>query len=391
MKHKVLFFAVFMTAMMAKAFAYDFSAVAPSGQTLYYDIVSGHAEVVNKASQNHIYGGYFGGNWISGDLIIPDTVYYNNFPLAVKVIQSAAFRNQSALHSVVIPNTVTSIGIDAFHSCSGLSSLTIPLSVTTIENSAFYGFSSSCTVVYTGSVAQWCNITFSNEHSNPLWYSHKLIISGVEITDLVIPEGVTEIKQNTFVNYSQLKLVTIPSTVTAIGYNAFYNCYKLQPVTIPTTVTSIGVNAFYNVPMLLGINSSFGARCINGYIENGLYYTNSSKTTFVGASPYLDSIIIPNTVTTIVSKALYGYDHIRYLSIPSSVTNIGTSAFQNVPIIYYYGTAIGRPWGARAINAYEENGFYYTSGAKDTIVYVNANLTNIVIVTEARLLQPLNA
>ena len=156
---RVIIFAFLMMGIAFSSRAYDFSAVAPSGQTLYFDINAGHAEVVNKGSQNHIYGGYFGGNWISGDLIIPDTVYYNNFPLAVKVIQSAAFRNQSALHSVVIPNTVTSIGIDAFHSCSGLSSLTIPLSVTTIENSAFYGFSSSCTVVYTGSVAQWCNIT----------------------------------------------------------------------------------------------------------------------------------------------------------------------------------------------------------------------------------------
>ncbi len=381
MKHRLLFFAVMLVALSVpqNAQAYDFSAVAPSGQRLYFDINGGHAELVNIISQNHTYNLYMNSIWVSGNLIIPDTVYYNNYPLAVTVIQSVAFRNQHTLLSVVIPNTVTQIGIDAFNGCTGMITLTLPSSITTIDNSAFYDFSGACSVIYTGSVAQWCNINFSNLYSNPVYSTHRLIIGGVDVEELVIPTGVTQIKQYAFYNCTGLKSLSLPSTLTTIGTEAFRGCYKLQPVTVPSSVISIGSNAFYDVPMIFGANNTYGARCRNGYVENGLYYTSSGKTYFVGASPYLDSITIPNAVSSIVSKALYGYDHLKYLSVPSTVRTIGASAFQDVPMVYYYGNASGRPWGARAINAYEENGLYYTSSTKDTVVYADANLTSAVL------------
>lgn len=379
MKNKLLLLFVTLMVLAQSTKAYDFSAVAPSGQTLYFDINDGHAEVVNISSQNHAYNSSLFDSWITGDLIIPDTVYFNNIPFIVSVIQSNAFRWQSGLRSIVIPSTVTVIGSDAFSDCSNIVS-----------------------VIYSGSVSQWCSITFQNNTANPLYYAHRLNIGGTEIQEIAIPEGVTEIKQYAFYYWTELKSVTIPSTVTTIGSHAFHGCYKLQPVTVPSTVTSIGVNAFCDIPMIIGANNSYGARCLNGYVENGLYFTDSSKTTLVGASPYLDSITIPVTATSIATKALYGYNHLQVLTIPSTVTSIygsafsgcsaltpvnipssvtyiGGSAFQEVHMIYYYGVATGRPWGARAINAHEEDGLFYTSSAKDTVVYANADLTTVVI------------
>jgi hypothetical protein len=61
---------------------------------------------------------YKAGNSVSGDLVIPETVYFNS-----------------------IAYSVTKIGIYAFYNCTGLTSVSIPSSVTEIDKRAFNGCS----------------------------------------------------------------------------------------------------------------------------------------------------------------------------------------------------------------------------------------------------------
>ena len=104
--------------------------------------------------------------------------------------------------SVIIPNTVTSIGIRAFAS-NKLTSVTIPSSVTSIGKSAF---------------------------------------SSNQLTNIIIPSSVKTIGDGAF-SSNHLTSVTIPNSVTSIGEMAFYKNH-LTSVTIPNSVTSIGTNAF---------------------------------------------------------------------------------------------------------------------------------------------------
>ena len=122
---KVLFFAVLMMAAM-QGWCYDFSAVAPSGQTLYYNIVNGGAMVTRPSATWWTY------TKPTGALVIPGSVYYSGAVYNVTSIGNDAFSNCSGLTSVTIPNSVTSIGERAFSICSGLISITIPNSVTSI-------------------------------------------------------------------------------------------------------------------------------------------------------------------------------------------------------------------------------------------------------------------
>ena len=145
---------------------------------------------------------------------------------------------------LVIPNSVTSIGEYTFYGCSGLTAITIPNSVMSIDAGAFY----DCTglkKVIVNDIAAWCGISLGNNYSNPLYYAHHLYCDeDTEITELIIPNGVTSIGGGAFYDCTGLTSVTIPNSVTSIGKSAFAYCSGLTSVTIPNSVTSIGEGAF---------------------------------------------------------------------------------------------------------------------------------------------------
>ena len=153
-------------------------------------------------------------------------------------IAGGAFRYRG-LTSIEIPNSVTSIGDYAFSSCTGLTSIEIPNSVTSIGSSAFYSCS-GLTAVHISDVSAWCNIDFASSSANPLGSAKNLYLNDELVTELVIPEGVTEIKDYAFENCKGLTSVVIPGSVTRIEYGAFSDCSGLTSVTIPNSVTSIG-------------------------------------------------------------------------------------------------------------------------------------------------------
>lgn len=111
MKHKLCYLAfVLMTlAFPVRVLAYDFSAVAPSGQTLFY-------KIINNSNNVKVSGGYS----LTGDLVIPESVTYYGTTYSMTEIGDYAFHSCVGLTSVTIPNSVTTIGSNAFSSCSGL-------------------------------------------------------------------------------------------------------------------------------------------------------------------------------------------------------------------------------------------------------------------------------
>ena len=139
-------------------------------------------------------------------------------------ITSSAFSGYSGLTSISIPNSVTSIGSSAFYGCSGLTSVTIGNGVTSIGGYAFYNCVSLQKVIIED-IAAWLKISFSGADANPLYYAHHLYSDeNTEITNLVIPDGVTRIGGSAFLDCSDLTSVTIPNSVTSIGGSAFEGC-----------------------------------------------------------------------------------------------------------------------------------------------------------------------
>ena len=171
------------------------------------------------------------------------------FASEVTAIEQAAFKNQSTLTYIVLPNSVTSIGSGAFFNCSGLTSVTIPNSVTSIGDHAFYYCTGLTSVTIPNSVTSIGGFAFH-------------ICSG--LTSVTIPNSVTSIGRNAFSGCSGLTSVIIPNSVTSIGDYAFCDCSGLTSVTIPNSVTSIGHYAFSGCSGLTSVTIGNSVKSIGG-------------------------------------------------------------------------------------------------------------------------------
>ena len=212
-------------------------------------------------------------------------------PDGVTTIGHSAFRD-SGLETIAFPNSVTSIGGRAFDGCSNLTSITMPASVITFDENDgnAFGQSNNIEAVYISDLTAWLGTSFP-QANNPLRSGAKLYLNNVEVKDLVIPEGTTAILKAAFEGCESLTSVTIPSSVTRIDGWAFASNTNLATVTIAEGVTSIGDNAF----------RSCGS---------------------------LTSITIPESVTNIVRDAFDWCMALTSITIPKSVTRIDNSTFQ---------------------------------------------------------------
>lgn len=212
------------------------------------------------------FGGNYSNPYDNGAKLYINGVYI--IPVGTTHIKNYEFRGSSNLTSIIIPDTVTSIGAQAFYDCSGLTA-----------------------VYYEGTIEQWVEISFYDTTSNPICYAHHLYIGDSEVTDLVIPDAVTSIGAFAFYGCSGLTSITIPDSVTTIREWAFHDCSGLTSIIIPSSLTSI-------------------EGCV-----------------FAGCSG-LTNIIIPDSVTSIEDGAFCGCSGLTSITIPANVTSIGASAFK---------------------------------------------------------------
>ena len=293
----------------------------------------------------------------SGEVVIPKTIG----GYEVKKISDGAFQNCTGITSIVIPDSVISIGVSTFSGCTSLaeitvspdnknyssvdgvlfnkdgselivypkgngrSAYTVPDGVTSIGDSAFSGCTSLAEIVIPDSVTSIGVFAFFGCTSlSKVDLPKKLttIEAGTfrdctSLKEIVIPDSVTEIRCNwglgAFSGCTSLSKVDLPKNLTTIESHTFSGCTSLAEITIPDSVTEIGESAFSGCTSLSKVKLSNNLRIIQ-------------ERTFSGCTS-LAEIDIPDSVTEIGWSAFEGCTSLAEIAIPDSVTSIGGSAF----------------------------------------------------------------
>lgn len=207
---------------------------------------------------------------------------------------------------------VTTIGNAAFRD-SSVTSVTIPASVTEIGANAFAGCTNLTSVNYEG---DWSNLTIQS--GNPAVQD----AANAPLFDFeFIPPDNTAVIVTNYKYNGAAADVTIPSRyqgkpVTMIGHAAFFNS-AVTSVTIPDSVTSISDEAFINCPKLTNIS-----------IPNSVTYIGFSA---FSSCTSLKSITLPSSLSFISGALFLGCSQLTTIHIPVSVTSIGNNAFADCP------------------------------------------------------------
>ena len=353
-----LLLSVLLSMVGLQAFAnFDTSTKIQVDDLYYYlDKDNSQAQVTSMPSGKY-----------TGNIVIPSSITHETKTYSVTSIGKGAFYYCSGLASITIPNSVTSIGDRAFSECKGLTSIVvesgntkydsrencnaiietasntllngckntvIPNSVTTIGVEAFYGCSGLTTVTIPNSVTRIGDDAFRD-------------CSG--LTSIVVESGNTtydsrencnviiETASNTLL-YG-CKNTVIPNSVTSIGNYAFNYCSGLASITIPNSVTSISGRAFSGCSGLSSIVVESGNTTYDSRENCNAIIETASNTLVAGCK----TTTIPNSVTSIGDYAFYNCSGLTSITIGSNVTSIGDYAFYNcsgLKDVYCYPTEV---------------------------------------------------
>ncbi len=298
------------------------------------------------------------GNFPGGMLLIPDT----HEGQAVTAVSEGAFMGATDIYAVVIPDSVTSLGMGAFSGCININRIEVGTGLTEAW-SAFDG----CNKVVEICDGTYSNMFFMGDYSmyglnaetikncyTPDMGTSGLVMDGngfvtyqaqpsamapempVDSTkylvnyvgtnsNAVIPNGVNRVAMYAFSGNSAVQSIVVPEMVTYVEKYAFTNT-SVQTISLPASLTTLASDALDGCTALAAVevdanNPSYSA------IDGNLY--NKAGTTLVRYMPANSATeyVTPDTVTEIGWKAFKNIQSLQKVTIGANVTKVNTYAF----------------------------------------------------------------
>ena len=236
------------------------------------------------------------------DIYLPSTLtvinnhtFYNctsltsiQVPQGVKSINKSAFCYCEALETVVLPEGLTELMLYSFYGCKALNQMTLPDS---IEKMGYQCFA-DCTELNNINIPlNWKECPTSSTSGNvSADYCGHIFEGCTNLTEITVPEGMTEIPSYGFCGSDYLTVIYLPESLTIINNHTFYNCKRLINVQIPDGITSIGKSAF----------------CYCTALEN---------------------VILPESIIELALYSFYECKSLKTIRLPNSIEKIGYQAF----------------------------------------------------------------
>ena len=223
------------------------------------------------------------------------------FEYGVKEIEDKAFKSNYEIKKLHFSDSVEKIGESAFNNCINLQTVDFGAGLLEVGAEAFYNCK-ALNKVNLKNLHFWCNVRFSDEYSNPLYYAGALYLNDTLVEELEIPKGVI-----------------------AIGDYAFYNCKSIKKFIIPSSVKSIGVFVFYDVELEEVHLPSVEEWC-ETTIKNGSFSLTQDVTKVFMDGKMITDLVIPENVTKIPNFAFKGWWFLESVTL-NNITEIGSGAF----------------------------------------------------------------
>ena len=193
-------------------------------------------------------------------------------------------------------------------------------------------------------------------------YTVSSITSGAfrstDITSIVLPDGITELPDNSFSSCGKLASVTLPDglksmgqscfsgsgiegislpeTLTSLGRSCFYRCGKLTTIDLPDGITSLPDNCFYGCDNLETVTLpdalvSIGNECFQNSSITQISMPNS--VTYVGHSCFygckeLESAVLSEGLVSLNTETFSRCSSLKSITIPSKTGSIGDDCFE---------------------------------------------------------------
>lgn len=235
-------------------------------------------------------------------------------------IEDYAFRRNPALTEVSFSenSNLASVGNYSFQD-TGITSLTLPSTVTYLGTYAFYECKGLTTVDLTfdsnpamGIASFYCcsNIESVSLKGNITTIGSSMFSSCPKLTKLELGENVTVIGNSAFANCGFSEVV-LPDSVTTIEDSAFFSCNNLSKINKPANLTKIGRAAF----------------CGDAFVSAIIYSDVTYGDSVYSSCHYLTNVEISNGVTRIPNIMFEGCKELKSITIPGTVTSIGSDSF----------------------------------------------------------------
>ena len=238
---------------------------------------------------------------------------------ALTSLPTYTFRNCSALTKISLPDNLETLGNYVFYGCTALTEVEFPNSILSIGNYVFSGCTALAEIEFPDSLLSIGNYVFQNCSSlKKVYFSENLASIGSyafnkcsSLTDVKLPESLISIGNYAFSACTSLEVINLPDNLTSISDYAFSQCTSLKEIDFPENVVSIGKYAFQQCYSLQNISIPEGLASIGNYA----FYQCS----------LLNEISLPDSVNSIGTGAFKDCVELKSLRLPASLSNVPAS------------------------------------------------------------------